>query len=50
MSIQLIVLIIVLLVLFGGGLGYARGPVWGGSGVGLVILIVVVLYLLGYLR
>ena len=53
----LILLIILLLILFGGGVGYSGyspGHYWGtgfygGTGLGLIILIVVVLLLAGRL-
>ena len=49
----LILIIIILLLLFGGGgYGYRRG--WGpgplGGYVGIILIILVVLYLLGYIR
>ncbi len=49
----MLILILVLLLLFGGGgfyLGGDRGPVWGGSGVGLVLLIILILYVTGNLH
>jgi len=48
-----VVLLIVLLVFGFGGPYYVggpdRGPVYGTGGLGLVLLVLVVLYLLGYL-
>ena len=45
-----LLLIIVVLVLLGGGGGYAsRGPVGDGGGLGLVLIVLPVLYLMGYL-
>jgi len=49
----MILLIILLLLVFGGG-GYRyggpdHGPIYGGSGIGLVLLILFVLYLTGHL-
>jgi hypothetical protein len=45
-----LVLIIILLLLFGGGGFYIGGPVYGGSGIGLILLICVIVYLLGGFR
>ena len=42
-----LLLIIILLLLFGGGGFYIGGPVYGGSGLGLVLLICVIIYLMG---
>ena len=47
-------LVLVLLLLFGGG-GYRlggpeNGPLYGGSGIGLVLVILLILYLFGGLR
>jgi hypothetical protein len=36
--------------LFGGGGFYLGGPVIGGSGIGLILLIVLIIYLMGGLR
>lgn len=49
----LLILILILLLLFGGG-GYSlggpeRGPLYGSGGIGLVLLIVLILFLTGYL-
>lgn len=48
-----LVIIIILLILFGGGGGYYAHRNWGGTGLGgvlgLVLLIVVVLWLTGIL-
>jgi hypothetical protein len=50
----MLLLIIVLLLLFGGGGGYYGYSRWGNRGglgiFGTVVLIVVILYLLGFLR
>jgi len=51
----MLILIIVLVLLFGGGLGYwgnGQYPGWGGPSFGLggVLLVLLILYLLGYLR
>jgi phage shock protein PspC (stress-responsive transcriptional regulator) len=43
---DLILIIIVLLLLFGGGLGYSRYGYRGGIGIGGILLIILVLYLL----
>ncbi len=45
----LILGIVLLLLLLGGGVYAYRGHVGGGSEVGLVLVIPVVLYLMGYL-
>jgi len=45
-----LVLILVLLLLFGGGGFYFGGPVYGGSGLGLVLLIGLVILLTGGFR
>jgi hypothetical protein len=47
---NLLLLIVVLLLLFGGGGFYFGGPVIGGSGLGLVLVICLVVYLLGGFR
>ena len=41
---------VVLLLLFGGGGFYLGGPVIGGSGVGLILLICLVLFIMGGFR
>ena len=47
----LILIVLVLLLLFGGGGYYIglpdRGPVYGGSGLGLVLLVILILWALG---
>ena len=45
-----LLLILILLLLFGGGGFYIGGPVIGGSGLGLILLICLIIYLLGGLR
>jgi hypothetical protein len=45
-----LLLIIILLLLFGGGGFYIGGPVYGGSGLGLVLLICLIVYLFGGFR
>jgi hypothetical protein len=47
---NILLLLVVLLLLFGGGGFYFGGPVIGGSGLGLVLLICLVAYLLGGFR
>ena len=42
-----LLLIIILLLLFGGGGYYVGGPVYGGSGLGLILLICVIVWLFG---
>jgi len=44
------VVIVVLFLLFGGGGFYFGGPVIGGSGLGLVLLICLVIFLMGGFR
>ena len=45
---SLILLIIVLILLFGGGLGHWSGQPWGGPGIGIggVLLIILIVLLL----
>ncbi|RXK56787.1 DUF3309 domain-containing protein [Oleiharenicola lentus] len=45
-----LLLILVLLLLFGGGGFYFGGPVFGGSGIGLILLVALIIYLMGGLR
>ena len=45
-----ILLILLLILLFGGGGFYIGGPVIGGSGLGLILFIVLIMYLMGGLR
>ena len=47
---NILLLVVVLLLLFGGGGFYFGGPVIGGSGLGLVLVICLVVYLLGGFR
>jgi hypothetical protein len=47
---NILLLMLVLLLLFGGGGFYFGGPVIGGSGLGLVLAICLVVYLLGGFR
>ena len=47
---NILLLMVVLLLLFGGGGFYFGGPVIGGSGLGLVLLICLVAYLVGGFR
>ena len=47
---NILLLIVVLLLLFGGGGFYFGGPVIGGSGLGLVLLICLVIYFMGGFR
>ena len=47
---NLILLILVLLLLFGGGGFYIGGPVIGGSGLGLILVICLVIYVMGGFR
>jgi hypothetical protein len=45
-----LLLIIVLILLFGGGGFYFGGPAIAGGGIGLILLICLVIYLMGGLR
>jgi hypothetical protein len=45
-----LLLIVILLLLFGGGGFYVGGPVYGGSGIGLILIICLVIYCFGGLR
>jgi hypothetical protein len=47
---NMLLLIVVLLLLFGGGGFYLGGPVIGGSGLGLVLLICLVIFFMGGFR
>jgi hypothetical protein len=47
---NLLLFIVVLLLLFGGGGFYFGGPVLGGSGLGLILAICLVIYLFGGFR
>ena len=47
---NILLLMLVLLLLFGGGGFYFGGPVIGGSGLGLVLLICIIAYLMGGFR
>ena len=46
---NILILLLVLVLLFGGGGFYFGGPLIGGSGVGLILLICLVLFLTGNL-
>ena len=47
---NLLVILLVLLLLFGGGGFYLGGPVIGGSGIGLVLVICLIVYFMGGFR
>jgi len=47
---NLILILLLLLVLGGGGGFYFGGPAYGGSGIGLVLLICLAVYFLGGFR
>ena len=49
-SMNMILLIVVLLLLFGGGGFYLGGPVFGGSGLGLILVICLIIYFMGGFR
>ncbi len=44
---KLILIVLVLMLLFGGGGFYFGGPAIGGSGLGLVLLIGLIIYFVG---
>lgn len=50
MSMNILLVLLVLLLLFGGGGFYFGGPAVGGSGLGLILLICVIVYLMGGFR
>jgi hypothetical protein len=45
-----LIIIIILLLLLGGGGFYFGGPVYGGSGLGLVLLVCIIIALMGGFR
>ena len=47
---NILLLLVVLLLLFGGGGFYFGGPVYGGSGLGLIVLICLIVFLTGGFR
>jgi hypothetical protein len=47
---NLLLVLLVLLLLFGGGGFYFGGPIVGGSGIGLILAICLVIYLVGGFR
>ena len=47
---NVLLFILVLVLLFGGGGFYFGGPVIGGSGIGLILAVCLVIYLLGGFR
>jgi hypothetical protein len=49
-AMNILLLVVVLLLLFGGGGFYFGGPVIGGSGLGLILAVCLVVYLLGGFR
>ena len=49
-AVNLLLLLLVLVLVFGGGGFYFGGPVIGGSGVGLILAICLVAFLLGGFR
>jgi len=46
-SMNLLIILLVLLLLFGGGGFYFGGPIIGGSGLGLILLIALIVYMTG---
>ena len=49
-AMNILLLLVILVLLFGGGGFYFGGPVIGGSGLGLILLICLAVYLLGGFR
>ena len=49
-AMNLLLLVVVLLLVFGGGGFYFGGPVIGGSGLGLILLMCLVAYFMGGFR
>jgi hypothetical protein len=49
-NMNLLLVLLVLLVLFGGGGLYFGGPIIGGSGIGLILLICLIIYVMGGFR
>jgi hypothetical protein len=49
-AMNLLIIIIILLLLFGGGGFYFGGPVIGGSGLGLILLICLIIWAMGGFR
>ena len=47
---NILLLMVILLLLFGGGGFYFGGPVIGGSGLGLILAICLIVYFLGGFR
>ena len=47
---NILLLMVILLLLFGGGGFYFGGPVIGGSGLGLVLLICLIVFIMGGFR
>jgi hypothetical protein len=47
---NLLLVLLVLLLLFGGGGFYFGGPIIGGSGIGLLLVIGLVIYFMGGFR
>jgi hypothetical protein len=49
-SMNILIVLLVLLLLFGGGGFYFGGPVVGGGGIGLILAICLIVYLMGGFR
>ena len=47
---NILVILLILLLLFGGCGFYFGGPVYGGSGIGLILVICIIVYLMGGFR
>ena len=50
MNTNLLLVLLVLLLLFGGGGFYWGGPAYGGGGLGLVLLVCLIIFLMGGFR
>lgn len=49
-SMTTLLIILLLLLLLGGGGFYLGGPAYGGGGLGLVLVVLLILYLMGFLH
>jgi hypothetical protein len=47
---NILLVLLVLLLLFGGGGFYFGGPIIGGTGIGLILLVCLVIYMIGGFR
>lgn len=49
-AMNLILVLLVLLLLFGGGGFYYGGPAYGGTGIGLIVLLAIIIFVAGGFR